>query len=73
LTGEIDPAPETKPARPDPVDMDEDEKEVILSNALEMKFEMLICFGEHVLYAFDDMLDALRGQGSSCKHEREKG
>merc|ERR1712048_675445 len=23
--GEIDPAPETKPARPDPIDMDEDE------------------------------------------------
>ena len=27
--GEIDPAPETKPARPDPVDMDEDEKEML--------------------------------------------
>jgi hypothetical protein len=39
LTGEIDPAPETKPARPDPVDMDEDEKEVILSTTLEIKFE----------------------------------
>eukprot|EP00954_Amorphochlora_amoebiformis_P024417 1366165-Amorphochlora_amoeboformis.AAC.2 len=26
--GEIDPNPEAKPARPDPVDMDEDEKEV---------------------------------------------
>lgn len=26
--GEIDPHPESKPARPDPVDMDEDEKEV---------------------------------------------
>ena len=24
--GEIDPHPETKPARPDPIDMDEDEK-----------------------------------------------
>lgn len=29
--GEIDPNPETKPARPDPVDMDEDEKEVRMS------------------------------------------
>ncbi|KAI9206375.1 pre-mRNA splicing factor component-domain-containing protein [Polychytrium aggregatum] len=28
-TGEIDPDPETKPARPDPVDMDEDEKEML--------------------------------------------
>jgi pre-mRNA-splicing factor CDC5/CEF1 len=27
--GEIDPAPETKAARPDPVDMDEDEKEML--------------------------------------------
>jgi pre-mRNA-splicing factor CDC5/CEF1 len=27
--GEIDPAPETKPARPDPVDMEEDEKEML--------------------------------------------
>lgn len=27
--GEIDPAPETKPARPDPIDMDEDEKEMV--------------------------------------------
>ncbi len=27
--GEMDPNPETKPARPDPVDMDEDEKEML--------------------------------------------
>lgn len=27
--GEIDPNPETRPARPDPVDMDEDEKEML--------------------------------------------
>jgi len=27
--GEIDPAPETRPARPDPIDMDEDEKEML--------------------------------------------
>lgn len=27
--GEIDPQPETKPARPDPVDMDEDELEML--------------------------------------------
>ncbi|RPD65783.1 hypothetical protein L226DRAFT_499896 [Lentinus tigrinus ALCF2SS1-7] len=27
--GEIDPDPETKPARPDPIDMDEDEKEML--------------------------------------------
>jgi len=27
--GEVDPTPETKPARPDPVDMDEDEKEML--------------------------------------------
>nr|KAJ0207422.1 hypothetical protein LSAT_V11C500277930 [Lactuca sativa] len=28
--GEIDPNPESKPARPDPVDMDEDEKQMLL-------------------------------------------
>ena len=27
--GEIDPQPEAKPARPDPIDMDEDEKEML--------------------------------------------
>ena len=27
--GEIDPNPETKPSRPDPIDMDEDEKEML--------------------------------------------
>lgn len=27
--GEIDPHPESRPARPDPVDMDEDEKEML--------------------------------------------
>jgi hypothetical protein len=27
--GEIDPTPETKPARPDPIDMDDDEKEML--------------------------------------------
>mmetsp|Transcript_15445 Transcript_15445/g.60381 ORF Transcript_15445/g.60381 Transcript_15445/m.60381 type:complete len:764 (-) Transcript_15445:40-2331(-) len=28
-SGEVDPNPETKPARPDPIDMDEDEKEML--------------------------------------------
>ena len=32
--GEIDPAPETKPARPDPIDMDEDEKEMVRQKLL---------------------------------------
>lgn len=27
--GEIDPNPESKPARPDPIDMDDDEKEML--------------------------------------------
>tara|TARA_B110000285_G_scaffold183754_1_gene208061 strand:+ start:390 stop:533 length:144 start_codon:yes stop_codon:yes gene_type:complete len=27
--GEIDPNPENKPCRPDPIDMDEDEKEML--------------------------------------------
>ncbi|KAF9511147.1 hypothetical protein BS47DRAFT_1373127 [Hydnum rufescens UP504] len=31
--GEIDPDPETKPARPDPIDMDEDEKEMLVKKA----------------------------------------
>ncbi len=29
ISGEIDPNPETKPARPDPKDMDEDELEML--------------------------------------------
>ena len=28
-SGEVDPHPESRPARPDPVDMDEDEKEML--------------------------------------------
>ena len=28
--GEVDPTPETKPARPDPIDMDEDGKTIFL-------------------------------------------
>ena len=32
--GEIDPNPETKPARPDPIDMDEDGKGAKLNNAI---------------------------------------
>ncbi len=40
---------------------------------MKLNLKMLICFGVHVSYTFDNVLDALRGQGSSCKHEREKG
>lgn len=49
--GEIDPNPETKPARPDPKDMDEDELEMLseararLANTqvvLEIKYLLLV-------------------------------
>ncbi|KAJ6951102.1 hypothetical protein NC653_040463 [Populus alba x Populus x berolinensis] len=35
--GEIDPNPESKPARPDPVDMDEDEKEMLSEARARLK------------------------------------
>ena len=47
--GEIDPAPETRPARPDPVDMDEDEKEMLseararLANTKGKKAKRKVC------------------------------
>ena len=56
--GEIDPNPEAKPARPDPFDMDEDEKEMLseararLANtrfALEPQVSILSALGADVL------------------------
>jgi len=49
--GEIDPAPETKPARPDPVDMDEDEKEV-WGNFSASLFPSYEHFGVFYMYKF---------------------
>nr|GEV84005.1 cell division cycle 5-like protein [Tanacetum cinerariifolium] len=49
--GEIDPNPESKPARPDPVDMDEDEKEMLseararLANTRDYELEHIAKFG----------------------------
>ena len=37
--GEIDPNPENKPARPDPIDMDEDELEMLSEGKTEIYFE----------------------------------
>jgi pre-mRNA-splicing factor CDC5/CEF1 len=43
--GEIDPNPESKPARPDPVDMDEDEKEMLSEARARLANTMVnICF-----------------------------
>ena len=48
--GEIDPNPETKPARPDPKDMDEDELEMLseararLANTQGKKAKRKVCF-----------------------------
>lgn len=46
--GEIDPAPETKPARPDPIDMDEDGKNDIKNFlyffTISLQFSELIPF-----------------------------
>jgi pre-mRNA-splicing factor CDC5/CEF1 len=42
--GEIDPNPESKPARPDPVDMDEDEKEMLSEARARLANTMVIYF-----------------------------
>lgn len=48
--GEIDPNPEAKPARPDPIDMDEDEKEMLseararLANTRSGGVGLLACY-----------------------------
>jgi len=39
--GEIDPNPENKPARPDPIDMDEDELEMLSEGKIKMYFIFL--------------------------------
>lgn len=47
--GEIDPAPETKPARPDPIDMDEDEKEMLSEARARLantKGACMVCIGD---------------------------
>ena len=48
--GEIDPNPESKPARPDAVDMDEDEKEMLSEARARMANTR--CVGALVLFAF---------------------
>jgi hypothetical protein len=55
--GEIDPNPEGKPARPDPIDMDDDGKYYII----------------HLIFYFYREGDDFRGHSSSCEHEGEKG
>jgi hypothetical protein len=41
-SGELDFNPERKPARPDPIDMDEDELEMLSEGKNRMKFYVLI-------------------------------
>ena len=55
--GEIDPTPETKPARPDPVDMDDDGKHFISFLNLKFRFRTGNAFGSTC---------------SSCKYSRKK-
>lgn len=61
--GEIDPDPETKPARPDPIDMDED--------------GMFVCFsfvGTGPLLSLSLREgDVIRSSRSPCQHSRQKG
>jgi hypothetical protein len=38
--GEIDPNPENKPARPDPIDMDEDELEMLSEGKIQSLFDL---------------------------------
>jgi pre-mRNA-splicing factor CDC5/CEF1 len=40
--GELDPNPECKPARPDPIDMDDDELEMLSEGKNQMIFYVLI-------------------------------
>lgn len=47
--GEIDPNPETKPARPDPVDMDEDGRH-ILAQVLLLILVVSICCSNEEFY-----------------------
>jgi hypothetical protein len=63
--GEIDPAPETKPARPDPVDMDEDEK--VFSY-------VIVLFLTSLSHSIPKPTgNASRGPRTSGKHKREEG
>ena len=38
LPGEVNPTPETKPARPDPIDMDDDELEMLSNGKHRLDF-----------------------------------
>ena len=60
--GEIDPDPETKPARPDPIDMDEDGTPLVYS--VVGVIDMTGIFREG---------DAFRSTSSTCKHARKEG
>jgi hypothetical protein len=62
--GEIDPDPETKPARPDPIDMDEDGtlySRILQSQRLTRRLPFL------------RKGDAFRSASSPCEHARKEG
>lgn len=61
--GEIDPDPETKPARPDPIDMDEDGRSYPNSTVSVID----------VSPSFLRKGDAFRSTGSACEHARKEG
>ena len=60
--GEIDPDPETKPARPDPIDMDEDGAPHVYS--VVWVIDKSVFFREG---------DAFRSTSSTCKYARKEG
>ena len=55
--GEIDPDPETKPARPDPIDMDEDGE-----------FGSVFCSGETLIVSAPREGDVVRSSCPPCQH-----
>lgn len=70
--GEVDPDPENRPARPDPIDMDEDGTSSLLQQLLATMDELtrftLVC-----LAAFNREGDAVRGSRQVGQHAGQEG
>ena len=60
--GEIDPDPETKPARPDPIDMDEDGE-----------FGLPVVRAKPSLFLLPREGDVIRSSCSPCQHSGQEG
>ena len=67
--GEIDPNPESKPARPDPVDMDEDGMEQLKKRKVKKK-NML--YNNMILYTEKEMLAEARARLANTQGKKAK-